>query len=75
MSIRPASDLVSFSLGAEQMQIVTLAAASLPTEKRDLFLRRLALLLRFHGGRRHGDTDVTIAVRLALAILSTRRAR
>jgi hypothetical protein len=24
-------------------------------------------LLQFHGGRRHGDTDVTIAVRLALA--------
>jgi hypothetical protein len=59
--------LISFSLTDAQMQTVMLAAGSLPTEKRDLYLRRLAALLRFHGGRRHGDTDVTVAVRLALA--------
>src|SRR5262249_62376029 len=63
------------SLSDEQMQVVMLAVASLPTEKRDLFLRRFASLLRFGGGRRHGDTDVKIAVRLALAVLSIRRGR
>jgi hypothetical protein len=52
-----------------------LGVASLPTEKKDLFLRRVASLLRFRGGRRHGDTDVTRAVRLALGVLSTRRGR
>jgi hypothetical protein len=59
--------LLAFSLTDAQMQTVMLAAGSLSTEKRDLFLRRLASLLRFHGGRRHGDTDVTVAVQLALA--------
>jgi len=73
MNIRHASSLLPLSLSDEQMQVVMLAAASLPTEKMDLFLRRLASLLRFRRGRRHGDTDVTIAVRLALAVLSTRR--
>jgi hypothetical protein len=75
MNIRHASSLLPLSLSDEQMQVVMLAVASLPTEKRDLFLRRVASLLRFRGGRRHGDTDVTIAVRLALAALSTRRGR
>jgi hypothetical protein len=75
MNIRHASSLLPLSLSDEQMQVVMLAAASLPTEKKDLFLQRLASLLRFHGGRRHGDTDVTIAVRLALAVLSTSRRR
>jgi hypothetical protein len=49
------------------MQTVMLAAGSLPTEKRDLFLRRLASLLQFHGGRRHDDAAVAAAVQLALA--------
>ena len=75
MNIHHASSLLPLSLSDEQMQVVMLAAASLPTEKKDLFLWRLASLLRFRGGRRHGDTDVTIAVRLALAVLSTRLAR
>jgi len=67
--------LLPLSLSDEQMQVVMLAVASLPAEKRDLFLRRVASLLRFRGGRRHGDTDVKIAVRLAIATLSTRRWR
>jgi len=75
MSIRHASSLLPLSLSDEQMQVVMLAVASLPTEKRDLFLRRVASLLRFRGGRRQGDTDVKIAVRLALAALSIRRGR
>ena len=75
MNIRHASGLLPLSLSDEQMQVVMLAVASLPTEKRDLFLRRFASLLRFGGGRRHGDTDVKIAVRLALAVLSIRRGR
>jgi hypothetical protein len=68
-----ASSLLPLSLSDEQMQVVMLAVASLPTEKRDLFLRRIASLLRFRDGRRPSDTDVTIAARLALAVLSTRR--
>jgi len=75
MNIRHASSLLPLSLSDEQMQVVMLAVASLPTEKKDLFLWRVASLLRFRGGRRHSDTDVKIAVRLALATLSTRRGR
>jgi hypothetical protein len=59
------SSFLPLSLSDEHMQIVMLGVASLPTEKRHLFLRRVASLLRFRGGRRHGDTDVKIAVRLA----------
>ena len=69
------SSLLPLSLSDEHMQVVMLAVASLPTEKRDLFLRRVASLLRFRGGRRQGDTDVKIAVRLALAVLSTMHGR
>ena len=69
------SSFLPLSLSDEHMQIVMLGVASLPTEKRDLFLRRVASLLRFRGGRRHGDTDVKIAVRLALGVLSIRRGR
>ena len=75
MNIRHASSLLPLSLSDEQMQVVILAVASLPTEKGDLFLRRVAALLRFRGGRQHGNTDVKIAVRLALATLSTTRGR
>jgi hypothetical protein len=69
------SSFLPLSLSDEHMQIVMLGVASLPTEKRHLFLRRVASLLRFRGGRRHGDTDVKIAVRLALGVLSIRRGR
>src|SRR5262245_42613677 len=69
------SSLLPLSLSDEHVQVVMTAVASLPTEKRDLFLRRVASLLHFRGGRRHGDTDVKIAVRLALATLSIRRGR
>ena len=75
MDIRHASSLLPLSLSDEQMQAVMTTVASLPTEKWDLFLRRFASLLRFGGGRRHRDTDVKIAVRLALAVLSMRRGR
>jgi hypothetical protein len=70
-----ASSLLPLSLSDEQMQVVMHAVVSLPTEKKDLFLLRVASLLRFRGGRGHGDTDVKIAVRLALATLSTKRGR
>jgi hypothetical protein len=69
------SSLLPLSLSDEHMQVVMLGVASLPTEKRDLFLRRVASLLRFRGGRRQSDTDVTRAVRLALAVVSTIRGR
>src|SRR5215813_6040704 len=75
MDIRHASSLLPLSLSDEQMQAVLTTVASLATKKWDLFLRRVASLLRFGGGRRHGDTDVKIAVRLALAVLSIRRGR
>ena len=70
-----ASSLLPLSLSDEQIQVVMLAVASLPTEKRDLFLRRVVSLLRFRGGRQHDDTDVKNAVRLALAVVSTIRGR
>ena len=62
---RHGSNPLPFSLTDHQMQTVMLAARSLPVEKRDVYLRRLASLLQFHGGRRHDD--VAVAVQLALA--------
>jgi hypothetical protein len=73
--IHHASSLLPLSLSDEQMQVVMLAVASLHSKKKDLFLRRVVSLLRFRGGRQQGDTDVEIAVRLALAVVSTMHGR
>jgi hypothetical protein len=64
---RHASNPLPFSLTDQQLQTVMLAAGSLSIEKRDVYLRRLAALLQFHGGRRHDDAAVATAVQLALA--------
>ena len=54
------------ALDDNQLRIIMTAAASLPPEKRDVFLHRLAALLQRVGGRRPGDADVEHAARAAL---------
>jgi hypothetical protein len=51
----------------KQARIVRAAAASVPPEKRDVFLQRIAALLVMRGGRRFNDHDVAQAAQLAIA--------
>jgi hypothetical protein len=53
------------SLTDNQLAIVTNAAKSLPVEKRDLYLQRIAAMLAMRG--RATDADVGDVVTLALA--------
>jgi hypothetical protein len=53
------------SLSDNQLAIVTNAAKSLPVEKRDLYLQRIAAMLAMRG--RANDADVADVARLALA--------
>jgi hypothetical protein len=49
-----------------QLKIVMHAARSIPVEKRDTFLQRIAAMLALRGRGRFTDTDVTDVAQLAL---------
>jgi hypothetical protein len=52
-----------------QLSVVMAAAAGLSPEKRSVLLERVAAHLQLYGrraGRRFGDADVEVAVRMAL---------
>lgn len=53
------------ALNDRQLKAVMVAASSLPLEKRELFLERLAARWELHG-RRFSDADLDRAVQLAL---------
>jgi hypothetical protein len=50
-----------------QLKTVMNAARSIPVEKRDVFLRRIAAMLAMRGRGRFTDTDVADVAQLALA--------
>jgi Mg-chelatase subunit ChlI len=50
-----------------QLKIVMNAARSIPVEKRDTFLQRIAAMLALRGRGRFTDTDVADVAHLALA--------
>ena len=52
------------SLNDVQLKIVMAVAAQVPHEKRDMFLQRIAAMLKLRG--RFGDDDVGDAVKRAL---------
>ena len=52
-----------------QLQIVMTAARSVPVEKRDVYLQRIAAMLTMRGRGRFSDTDVSDVAQLALARL------
>jgi hypothetical protein len=54
-------------LGLTDYQLGTVMdmARSLPVEKRDVYLRRIAAMLTMRGHGHFGDADVTDVVRLA----------
>ena len=52
-----------------QLAAVMDAARTLPVEKRDVFLQRVAALLRRQAGRIKSDDDVGRAVEIALSSL------
>ena len=52
-----------------QLRTVMDAAGTLPVEKRDVFLQRVAALLRRQAGRIKSDDDVGRAVEIALSSL------
>jgi hypothetical protein len=52
-----------------QLKIVMQAARSVPVEKRDTFLQRIAAMLALRGHGRFTDTDVADVAQLALARL------
>jgi hypothetical protein len=52
------------SLNDAQLKTVMAAAAQVPHEKRDMFLQRIAAILKLRG--RFGDDDVGDAVKRAL---------
>jgi hypothetical protein len=49
------------------LAVVARAAGSLPVEKRDTFLQRIAAMLALRGRGRFTDTDVADVAQLALA--------
>ena len=49
-----------------QLQVVMRAARSIPVEKRDTFLQRIAAMLALRGRGRFTDTDVADVAHLAL---------
>ena len=49
-----------------QLQVVMNAARSVPVEKRDIFLQRIAAMLALRGRGRFTDTDVADVAHLAL---------
>ena len=54
-----------FALTDAQLEIVMVAAGSLPAEKRSVFLERVAARLRLHGSH-FTDADLGAAVQAAL---------
>jgi hypothetical protein len=50
-----------------QLSIVMDTARSIPVEKRDVFLQRIAAMLAVRGRGRFTDTDVADVAQLALA--------
>ena len=50
-----------------QLQVIMNAARSIPVEKRDIFLQRIAAMLALRGRGRFTDTDVSDVAQLALA--------
>jgi hypothetical protein len=52
-----------------QLRIVMGSARSLPVEKRDVYLQRIAAILALRGHGRFTDTDVADVARLAMARL------
>ena len=54
-----------FALTDAQLEIVMIAAGSLPVEKRNLFLERVAARLRLRGSH-FTDADLDAAVQAAL---------
>ena len=50
-----------------QLKVVMQAARSVPVEKRDTFLQRIAAMLAVRGRGRFTDTDVADVAHLALA--------
>jgi hypothetical protein len=49
-----------------QLEIVMVAAGSLPAEKRGVFLERIAARLRLRGGPHFTDADLGAAIQVAL---------
>jgi|RhiMetdeSRZDD1v2_1073273.scaffolds.fasta_scaffold39789_2 hypothetical protein len=52
-----------------QLKIIMTAANGVPVERRDVFLQRVAALLRRQAGRFKSDDDVGRAVEIALSSL------
>ena len=50
-----------------QLQVIMHAARSIPVEKRDTFLQRIAAMLALRGRGRFTDTDVADVAQLAMA--------
>ena len=53
-----------------QLRVVMNAARSVPVEKRDIFLQRIAAMLAMRGRGRFTDTDVADVANLALCGLA-----
>ena len=53
-----------------QLAAVMDAACTLPVEKRDVYLQRIAAMLMMHGRGHFTDSDVTDAAKLALTGLA-----
>ena len=58
-------DVGALGLRGAQLAAVMAAASDLPTEKRTVFLQRIASRLRLRG-RRFSDDDLDKAIRIAL---------
>jgi hypothetical protein len=58
------------SLSGQQLKTVMEGASTLPVEKRDLYLQRIAAMLTMRGRGHFNDDDVTDVVKLALTGLA-----
>jgi len=58
------------SLSSQQLHIVMQGAGTLPVEKRDLYLQRIAAMLAIRGRGHFNDDDVADVAKLALTGLA-----
>jgi hypothetical protein len=61
------------SLSGQQLRTVMEGASTLPVEKRDLYLQRIAAMLAMRGRGHFNDNDVADVVKLAMCGLSHQR--
>ena len=71
MLVRRRCGIIQHMLGLTDTQLAAVMdlARTLPVEKRDVFLQRVAALLRRQAGRIKSDDDVGRAVEIALSSL------